>query len=223
MSSHHPPALAEVEPHGFVYLGFHAEVPQRLPLYRPTPARRREAERLSTAADLLERRLDVTSVRIFRTHLVPPLPDIPRHDLAMLIRTTSVADLEAVRLSDDLRELGGREILAGVNAARIGRTESDPAATFLLNHFTVTGDADPVRAWLGLTGWYTSRIGVDNSTALRATASTGFALVNYVRLPSPPPVFLLDQLLRPSFHRVVGGTLKANGMRALPAFYRLIR
>lgn len=71
--------------------------------------------------------------------------------------------------------------------------------------------------------WYTSKLGVDNSTALRPTAGgSRFGLVNYVRLPSAPPRFLLGQLLRPSFHRVVRGTLRRNRMQALPAFYRMV-
>lgn len=215
-------SLTDPEPHGFVYLGFYADKPQKLPLYHQTSRRQREAARLTEAAEAIGRRPDVASVRVFRTHLVPPLPGAPRHDLAMLIRTAEVDDLDHVRQADEIKALGGEEILVGLNAARIGETEADKDATFLFNHFTMAGDADPVEAWLSLTDWYTSKIGVDNSTALRPVGSSGFALVNYVRLPSEPPSFLLGQLLRPSFHRVVRGTLKANEMRALPGFYRMV-
>lgn len=122
-----------------------------------------------------------------------------------------------------VQALGAAELMVGPNAARIGDTEADENAVFLFNHFTVSGDADPLDAWLGLTDWYTSTIGVDNSTALRPVDDgSPFALVNYVRLPSSPPHFLLNQLLRPSFHRVVRGTLRRNRMRALPAFYRMV-
>lgn len=214
--------FADPEPYGFLYLGFHADRPQKAPLYRQTPARRREAARLLEAAETIGRRADVQSVRVFRTILVPPLTGAPRHDLAMLIRTAEVADLDQVRQAEEVKELGGEEVLAGLNAARIGETESDPEATYLFNHFTMTGDADPVAAWRGLTGWYLSKVGVDNSTALRPTGPSRFALVNYVRLPGAPPPFLLNQIVRPSFHRVVRGTLKANGMRALPGFFRML-
>lgn len=141
----------------------------------------------------------------------------------MLIRTTRIDALDAVRTSEAVRALGGIELLVGSNAARMGDTETDDSAVFLFNHFTIAGNADPVEAWLSLTDWYSSRIGVDNSTALRLIGDESeFALVNYVRLPSNPPRFLLNQLLRPSFHRVVRETLKRNQMRALPGFYRMI-
>jgi hypothetical protein len=206
-----------------LYLGFQVEEPQKAPLYRQTEPRRRASDRLVQAAEDLARRPEVFSARVFRTSLVPPLPGVPRHDLAMLIRTTRIESLGEVRTSDAVRALGATELLAGSNAARIGDTETDEDAVFLFNHFTAAGDADPVDAWLGLTDWYTSTIGVDNSTALRPLGDESpFALVNYVRLSSNPPHFLLNQLLRPSFHRVVRGTLRRNQMRALPAFYRMV-
>lgn len=215
--------LSEPEPHGFIYLGFHVGKPQRAPLYRATRTRRREAARLLEAADALSRRDEVVSVRVFRAFLVPPLSGAPRHDLAMLVRTAGVDDLDETRRSAEIAALGGTEVLVGSNAARIGQTESDLDKVFLFNHFTASGETDPVEAWLGLTNWYTSKIRVDNSTALRPKDDQArFALVNYARLPSSPPAFLINQLLRPSFHRVVRGTLKANRMRALPGFYRMI-
>lgn len=223
MNTRAPLPLIKPEPYGFLYLGFQAEEPQKAPIYHQSSSRRQAAARLIEAAKELDQRPEVFSTRVFRTHLVPPLSGAPRHDLAMLIRTTEIVNLEKVRTSDAVRALGGTEVIVGSNAARIGDTEADENADFLFNHFTMTGDADPVEAWLGLTDWYTSTIGVDNSTALRPIDDgSEFALVNYVRLPSNPPRFLLNQLSRPSFHRIVRGTLKRNQMRALPGFYRMI-
>lgn len=223
MSTRTPLPLIEPEPYGFIYLGFQADKPQKAPLYHQSASRRQAATRLVEAAKELDQRPEVFSARVFRTHLVPPLSGAPRHDLAMLIRTTQISNLGEVRNGDVVKALGGTEVIVGSNAARIGETEADEHAVFLFNHFTVAGDADPVEAWLGLTDWYTSTIGVDNSTALRpADDRSEFALVNYARLPSTPPLFLLNQLLRPSFHRVVRGTLKHHQMHALPGFYRMI-
>lgn len=216
------PTFVDPEPHGFIYLGFYAQARQKAPLYRQTPRRHEAANRLLEAAEDVLRLPDVDSVRVFRTHLVPQLDGTPRHDLVMLIRTTCRDNLEVVRQHQQIKDLGGQEILVGHNAARIGHTESEDSGIFLFNHFTVSGDADPVHAWMGLTRWYVTKIRVDNSTALKATGTTGFPLVNYVRLPSNPPTFLLNQFLRPSFHRVVRGTLKRNGMRAFPGFYRML-
>lgn len=223
MSIRTPLRVIDPESHGFLYLGFHVGAPQTAPLYRDTRARRLAANRLVEAAQALDARPDVVRTRVFRTHLVPPLAGAPRHDLAMLIRTTSTEHLVRVREDAAVRALGGTELLAGSNAARIGDTEADERAVFLFNHFTVDGEADPVEAWLTLTDWYTSRIGVDNSTALRPLdRESDFALVNYARLPTHPLAFLLSQLTRPSFHRIVRGTLRRNHMRALPGFYRMI-
>ncbi len=217
-------SLREPETHGFIYLGLHSKQRSLAPLYQQTKTRHDAAARLIKTATRLEKEPEVTTVRVFRTHLVPPLPHAPRHDLALLVRTENVADIARVRESETVKALAATELILGTNAARIGDTESDDTGHFLFNHFTVTGTADPVEAWLGLTDWYTAIMGVDNSTALRALDETSrFPLVNYVRLPTAPAVFLLNQLRRPSFHRVVRGTLKSRQMRSLPGFYRMIR
>src|SRR5699024_6275590 len=66
--------------------------------------------------------------------------------------------------------------------------------------FEVRGTGSPIEAWKSLTQWYTPKIGIDNSTALISRdENTQFPLVNYARLPSNPPAFLLNQILRPSF------------------------
>lgn len=218
-----PLPLLEPEPYGFIYLGFQAQKPQKMPLYRRSVLRSQAATRLIGATKQLEALPKVYSARVFRAYLVPPLSGAPRHDLAMLVRTNAIEDLDEVRNSNAVRSLGGTEVLVGSNAARIGETEADENAVFLFNHFTVAGGADPIEAWRGLTDWYTSTIGVDNSTALSSIdEGADFPLVNYARLPSNAPQFLLNQLMRPSFHRVVRGTLKRNHMRALPGFYKML-
>lgn len=216
------PQFAEPEPYGFLYLGFQAEPAQRAPVYPRTPARRRAAARLVQAVPALVDRPDVASVRIFRAVFIPPLPGAPRYDLVMLIRTVRVDDLETVRGCAEVSALAGEQILAGGNVARIGDTEARTDGTFLLNHFTAAPGADAEAVWRSVTGWYVAKTGVDNSTALRPTGPSSFALVNYVRLPAGPVRFLAGQLTRPSFHRFVRATLDANGMRALPAFHRLV-
>lgn len=213
------------EPCAFIHLGIHSGVPVRTPLVPRTARRRTAATRVIAAAEALEQHIDVVSARVFQAAVLPPLPGLPRHDLAVLIRVENASALDGVRESESYRRLGGTELLAGINAAKFGETEASTNGYFLFNHFTVDGDSDPLEAWLGLTDWYASKIGVDNSTALRRGdgESSRFPFVNYVRLPSSPPTFLANQLLRPSFHRVVRRTLEHNGMRALPGFYRMIR
>ncbi|PRX97707.1 hypothetical protein [Allonocardiopsis opalescens] len=222
MTRYPAPPFVRPEPHGFLYLGFTAE-PQRPPFYRLTPGRRRAAERLVTAARTLAERPEVASARVFRAVFIPPLPGAPRHDLAMLVRTSGPGELAPLRASAELAELGGEVLLAGTNAARIGETEAREDAVFLFNHFTAESGADPVAVWRGLAGWYTAKTGIDNSTALRSEPPSRFPFVNYARLPGGALPFLVNQLARPSFHRFVRATLAAEGMAACPAFHRLVR
>jgi hypothetical protein len=102
------------------------------------------------------------------------------------------------------------------NTRRIGDTEENMSGTFLFNHFTAEDPERAVGAWEGLTGWYTTKTGVDNSTLLQPIGEAPYAFVNYVRLPRGPVRFMLDQLIRPSFHTFVRTKLRANGMVALP-------
>ncbi len=224
MHTRSPLAMAPPEHYWFVHLGIHSGSPLRTPLVRRTTKRREASSHVTALAEALEERAEVISARVFQAHLVPPLSGMPRHDLAMLLRLADPSDLDKVRESDAYRRLGATELLVGSNAAKFGETEAITDGYFLFNHFTVDGKADPVSAWLELTDWYASTIGIDNSTALRRhDDSSLFPFINYARLPYGPPKFLANQLLRPSFHRVVRGTLRSNGMRALPAFYRMIR
>ncbi|NDK31675.1 hypothetical protein [Nesterenkonia haasae] len=222
MAERLPLPLIASETHGFIYVTFTVQK-NRGPIFRNTQRRRAYAKHLLGAAAELKNRADVESVRVLRAHLVPPLPGVPRHDFALLIRTPDFDDLGSLRDSEQYAQLGGTECLVGNNAAKIGDTEATLRGTFLLNHFTAPSSANAVDVWKGLTDWYTSTIGVDNSTALTpANSASPYELINYVRLNSPPPVFLLSQLLRPSFHRLVRGALKRHDMRALPAFYRVL-
>ncbi|RKR86655.1 hypothetical protein BDK92_0903 [Micromonospora pisi] len=217
-----PPQFVEPEPYGFIYLGFQAEPAQRSPVYTRTPRRQRATAQLVQAVPALVRREDVLSVRAFRAVFIPPLPGAPRYDLAMLIRTMRVDQLQTVRTCAEVSALGGEQILAGVNVARIGDTEARADDAFLFNHFTAAPGTDAEAVWRSVTGWYTTKTGVDNSTALRPIGPSSFALVNYARLPAGPIRFLSGQLTRPSFHRFVRATLDAHGMHALPAVHRLV-
>jgi hypothetical protein len=222
MTPYPPPPFTDPEPHGFIYLGFQAQPARPLPVYTRTSRRRREAARLLRAVPAIARRPDVASARVFRAVFIPPIPGTPRYDLAMLIRTGRPDQLEAVRTCDELAAVNGEQLLAGVNVARIGDTEARTDGIFLFNHFTAGRDTDAEAVWRFLAGWYTTKTGVDNSTALRPTAPSPFVLVNYARLPAGALRFVSGQLVRPSFHRFVRATLDAHGMRALPAFHQLV-
>lgn len=217
-----PPRFVEPDPHGFIYLGFQVEPAQRTPVHTYTVRRQRAAARLVQAVPALLRRPDVASVRTFRAVFIPPLPGAPRYDLAMLVRTMRADQVDVVRTCAEVSALDGEQILAGINVARIGDTEARAEGTFLFNHFTAAPGTDAEAVWRSVTGWYTTKTAVDNSTALRPTGPPPFDLVNYARLPTGSIRFLAGQLTRPSFHRFVRATLDAHEMRALPAFHRLV-
>lgn len=121
-----------------------------------------------------------------------------------------------VRSSRPWQQVDPDFLMAARNNRRIGDTERTRSATFLFNHFTADDAAAAVKAWEELTGWYTAKTGVDNSTFLQPTSEAPYAFVNYVRLPHSAARFMLAQLSRPSFHTHVRRTLRENGMAALP-------
>src|ERR671916_806102 len=119
-------------------------------------------------------------------------------------------------LDEVIRATVYRAILIARNTRRIGDTEENMSGTFLFNHFTAEDPERALEAWRSLTGWYTTKTGVDNSTLLQPTGEAPYAFVNYVRLPRGPVRFMLDQFARPSFHTFVRANLRANGMVAMP-------
>jgi hypothetical protein len=207
MGTYPEPEFLPPYPHGFVYAGYRA-------------ARERDAAEgwLRSLARELAERQEVVSISLFRAVLRPPIPGSPHHDLLLLARTTSPGTAEGVMEVIDGRDPRPAMVFTATNALRVGDTEADPTGTFLFNHFAGRGDG-AVDAWRGLTGWYTVKTGVDNSTLLVPDSPAPFAVVNYVRLPRGAVGSMLDQLRRPSFHTFVRRRLSEHGLRAMPVFY----
>jgi hypothetical protein len=97
-------------------------------------------------------------------------------------------------------------------SATPSRTSRGPSSSTTLRPKTPSA----LEVWESLTGWYTTKTGVDNSTLLRPIGEAPYAFVNYVRLPRRPVRFMLDQLTRPSFYTFVRPKLRANNMVAFP-------
>jgi hypothetical protein len=190
--------------------------PGRAPFVRRSAKRDQALEKLKSVAGQLEALEEVVRATVYRAVLIPPIEGAPRFDVTVLVETTSPEEIDGVQTSEPYRQLDADFVMGARNTRRIGDTEENLSGTFLFNHFTAEDPERALRAWENLTGWYTTKTGVDNSTLLQPIGEAPYAFVNYVRLPRGPVRFMLDQLIRPSFHTFVRAKLRANGMVALP-------
>lgn len=206
----------------FVYVGWTIDPVRIGPFVRSSRIRRERMGEICSYAAELGARSDIHSVRVFEASFILPLPRIPRHDIVMLVQTSTVESAEAVRDDSALRSLGPAATFVASNGARFGDT-GNPASdvNVLLNHFTGPPDrSSATDAWRRISAWYVTKLGVDNSTLLVAEAGAPYVMVNYVRIPGAVVPFMFKQLLRPSFHRYVRALLRKNHLTALPLFVR---
>lgn len=203
-------------PHGYICAGRTVDPPRHAPFVGRSTAREAALGSWQQISRQLADLPDVVSATTYRARLIPPLDGVPRHDVLLLIETTSVEAIASVQNSPPYQQLTPDVAMPARNVRRIGQTDRTTSGTFLFNHFTAADPARAVAAWEDLTGWYTSKTGVDNSTVLQPVGESAYAFVNYVRLPRGPARFLLDQFTKPSFHTFVRAKLRANDMAALP-------
>jgi hypothetical protein len=213
----HPRAkFAEPLPYGYIYAGMTVDPPGRAPFVRGSARRDEALERLKIVAGQLQALEEVLRATVYRAVLNPPIEGAPRFDVMVLLETTSPQEISGVQTSEPYRHLDADFVMGARNTRRIGDTKENLSETFLFNHFTAEDPERALEAWESLTGWYTTKTGVDNSTLLQPIGEAPYAFVNYVRLPRGPVRFMLDQLIRPSFYTFVRAKLRANGMVALP-------
>jgi hypothetical protein len=228
----YPPAtFADPTPYGYLYAGFTVDPPRRAPVVRRSRLRDEAIAHLSVLASRFDELPQVVKATVFRAVFLPPIPDAPRFDVAMLVRTTSPEALGDVQASEPYAQLGADSVITAYNSRRIGATEpfapdgtgrdSDTfsSSSYLFNHFAASDPDEATAAWESLNGWFLTKTGVDNSTLLRPHNSTPYAVINYVRLPGRTLPFLLHQLIRPTFTTFVRATLRRNGLTAVPAFF----
>ncbi|WP_199432974.1 hypothetical protein [Qaidamihabitans albus] len=215
--------FTEPSPRGFLYLGLEVVAPGPGPFVRRSAERDTEVAGLTELAEALEKVPEVAAVHVYRAVMIPPIRGGPRFDLAVLVETTSPEDISAVRSTSHYRDIGATFAMPARNVERIGRTDASRPGTMLFNHFTAPDPDRAVAVWQTLTGWYTDKTGIDNSTALVPLEEAPYALVNYARLPDGPGRFLFQQLLRPSFHRFVRARLAAHDMKAMPVLCEPVR
>jgi hypothetical protein len=219
----HPRAkFAEPLPYGYIYVGVTVDPPGRAPFVRRSAKRDEALEKLKIVSDQLEALEEVVRATVYRAVLIPPIEGAPRFDVTVLLEITSPEEIDGVRSSEAFERLGADFVMGARNTRRIGDTEENLSGTFLFNHFTAEDPQRALEAWEGLTGWYMTKTSVDNSTLLQPIGEAPYAFVNYVRLPRGPVRFMLDQLIRPSFHTFVRAKLRANGMVALPLLCKAV-
>ncbi len=208
--------FAEPLPYGYIYAGMEIDPPTRAAFVRRSAERDDALEKFKTVARQLKALEEVVQAIVYQAVLIPPIEGMPRFDVTLLIETTSPEAIVEVQNSEPYERLDADFVMSARNTRRIGDTEKKLSGTFLFNHFTAEDPEGAVEAWESLTGWYTTKTSVDNSTLLQPIGEAPYAFVNYVRLPRGPIRFMLDQLTRPSFHTFVRAKLRANDMVALP-------
>lgn len=213
---------APLIPGWFTYLAWSVGSPRVGPFVLTSRRRTDAAATLTRIASAVEKLPGVARVRVLGSTFIPPLPGVPQYDLAALAHGEHPLDTE---LATRAREAGLPEpVLATTarNVVRFGDTDASDG-NILLNHFVGKASAPvAVEAWTAATTWYSDVLGVDNSTLLQFEQPAPFLVMNYARIPGAPGPFVLQQILRPSFHQQVGKVLDRAGVRPLPVFLKAV-
>jgi hypothetical protein len=195
-----PPRFTEPLHGEYLYAGWTVDPPAHAPIVRPSARRDRVLDQCRALARDARTIDGVADATVLQAVLLPPLKDVPRFDITLLLRATTPEVLAQVRSLRPWQQASAEFVMTARNTRRIGDTQRTRSATFLFNHFTADDPVAAVRVWEELAGWYTAKVGLDNSTLLQPTSGGPYAFVNYVRLPHGATRFLLAQLSRPSFH-----------------------
>jgi hypothetical protein len=224
MRTYAKPRFLEPLSSPFAYVGWSIDPVRVGPFVRNSDRRRRKIDEIRGVAGDLRDTPEIEAVRLFETSFMPPLPDIPKHDVILLARARTREGAEKLVVDAQLAGTQPTTMFLATNGARFGDTENGPdSANFLLNHFAGPPDRSAAMiAWQEISGWYATKLGMDNSMLLRTDDGAPFVLVNWVRLPATVVGFLLNQLLRPSFHRYVRALLKRHKLTSLPLFVKNI-
>lgn len=228
------PRLLEPPTSGYLYLGAAVSPPSGPPLVRPSRRRSALVTRLDGLARQLRELETVRCVSIYRAVLMPPVGGDPRtrprDDVVVLIETTDLDALEAVRASpvtEQLLAAMSAAATAGVHTMQarclrfLGEVDRTRQGLFLFNHFNAVDRELATRLWEYLAGWYVAETGLDNSTLLQPVDDTPRAFVNHARWDTSLIRFAAQQFGTCSFYSYVRANLRAHGVVAMPVLYRL--
>jgi len=222
MSTYAEPNFVDPLTGVFAYAAWNSDPRRRGPFVRPSLTRRSKILEINDLAAALQQHRSVTGVRVFEATVMLPIPKLPHYDIVMLVHADTFEAAAAIADDPRLKEAHPATLFLATNAARFGTTDNgDRKANILLNHFTGTAQrAAAVSTWRDISAWFADKTGIDNSTLLQTEESAPYLLVNCARLPGGVVSFMLNQILRPSFHQFVRGLLKRNGLTSLPLFVR---
>jgi hypothetical protein len=209
------------------------------PVTSASRSRRRLLARVAALCAAVSARDDVVEAVAFRGVLRPPGEGTEilhragirpaRYDLVVLVRTTTVAAIEAVRADASYREFVAEiakdarhtHLVAARNAARIADVDHSRDHWFLFNYF-FCDDAETVYdVWEYTAGWFQNRTALPDSTLLRPLTGEpiDYSIINHASWPTLR-TFLPSLLFRPTFRSFVLANFKANGVAAQPIIYR---
>ncbi len=207
----------------FTHLAWTNDLRLSGPFVRESRSRDEHRSRLAALARQLSEQPGVATAHALQVTVIPPIKGGPRYDLALLVHSAEPlqAELEARAAEMGLPE--PVHALTARNSGLIGDTETSDGE-ILLNHFVGdTSEPTAVEAWKSVSSWYLDKLGVDNSTLLEYTGDAPFLIMNYARLPGKVIPFLVGQLARPSFYRVVRRQLHDAAITPYPLFARRVR
>jgi hypothetical protein len=232
-----PPTFLPPPPSGWLYLAASVAPPQGPPFVRRNARRAAVLAGLTGLVDAVSDVPRVTRVSVFRAVLIPPVGrgvrTPARFDVAVLVRTESVDDLDAVRTAVPLEQM--RQVLhdasatvheIGARCSRLlGEVEHERRGLYLFNHFTAASGAvdesSATQLWEHLAGWYVAETGLRNSTLLAPVEPDDYLFVNHASWRTGPLRLALAQFRKQSFRSYVRANLAANRVVAMPVLYRL--
>jgi hypothetical protein len=144
-----PISFTTSSPRGYLYACASVDPPGRAPFVRRSARRERVLAQWRALAQNLTELDEVACATVFEAVLIPPIEGGPRHDVLMLVQTTSPAELAAV----PVEKLRADLVMPARNTRRIGDTDATAQGTFLFNHFTAPDPEAGVAAWEGLAAW----------------------------------------------------------------------
>ncbi|MEV6280298.1 hypothetical protein [Nocardia sp. NPDC051832] len=203
------PPYVETAPYGYVYLGFRADPPSRIPLVLPSSRRRAALRRCQDLVRRLQELDEVRTATVYRAIAIQPSAVSPRFDVIVLIETTSPDTIATVQAAPAFGQLQADFVMTARNIRRLGDIDRSPAGTFLFNHFTSDDPDRALRYFDSVAGWFSYDAEVDDIALLGPLAPAPYVFVNQVRLPGTLAGFLLD-LMRPNFRNAVYRKMRAN-------------
>jgi hypothetical protein len=209
------------------------------PFALPSLARRSVLTRLTELCRALADRDDVAEAVVFRGALRPPGEGAEllnragvrpaRYDVVVLVRTSTVAAVDAVRADAVYREVetvidgASRRtyLVAAGNAARIADVDHDADHWFLFNYFHCHDAETVYDVWEYTAGWFQNTTALPDSTLMRPLAGepNDYTVINHASWPTLR-TFLPSLLFHPNFRSFVLANFKANDVAAQPIIYR---